>query len=381
MAAGDSARREAERARKAASRLDGKARHAAFAAENWERGASGEEITAAALAPLEASGWRILHDRRAPDGGNVDHLAVGPPGVAVIDAKNWNGAVTVTPDRRVVVTKHDKTADVDRLAALVEDVRSWARREGMNISVRGYLSLTGESDRARSSSDLGDIRIVGVEQLVKRLDSRRRDLDDEGIAAVAESLAAELPPMDGPVAVAPAAGESTRLPTPSAMFEKAHRFYYFVPWRKGGHDRLYLNDRSGVTVGWTDVNTGATTVECGPDDEPFARALLAAADKTGIKLEPGEVPRVPTRLFGGRLLSRIAGLHTSLLVGQEWRGHGHHRLYGTLVDPKVDTFTLGWVDLKSGELHPSSTAPLHPDRHEPARYLAYLLHHRPSRDR
>ena len=185
MAAGDSAAREAERARGAARRLEAKARHAARAADDWEQGAAGERSTADALATLEGQGWRILHDRRAPDGGNVDHVAVGPPGIAIIDSKRWTGNVTITADRRLVIAKHDKTSEVDRLERLAEHVRSVAARDGVKVSVRGYLVLVGDDDRDRRSEDLGDIRVLGVERLVSRLAGGRPDLDGPAIAAIA----------------------------------------------------------------------------------------------------------------------------------------------------------------------------------------------------
>lgn len=72
-------------------------------------------------------------------------------------------------------------------------------------------------------------------------------------------------------------------------------------------------------------------------------------------------------MFGGRLLSRVAGLHTSLLVGQEWRAFGKHRLYGALLDPAAPAFDLGWVDLTTGQINPSGSQPLAKDRSEPAR--------------
>ena len=90
MAAGGSAEEQAARARRAAAKLGRKAAYASHVADNYERGAAGERAVADALAPLEAKGWRILHDLVDLEGGNIDHLAVGPPGIAVIDAKNWS---------------------------------------------------------------------------------------------------------------------------------------------------------------------------------------------------------------------------------------------------------------------------------------------------
>ena len=57
----------------------------------WERGAVGEELLAKRLADLPAT-FRVLHDRRIRGTrANIDHIAVGPSGVWVIDAKRYKG--------------------------------------------------------------------------------------------------------------------------------------------------------------------------------------------------------------------------------------------------------------------------------------------------
>lgn len=62
--------------------------------EHWQFGAWGEQATAKALRPLEKEGWVILHDLPAGR-GNVDHVAVGPGGVYLLDSKRLGGVATV----------------------------------------------------------------------------------------------------------------------------------------------------------------------------------------------------------------------------------------------------------------------------------------------
>jgi len=58
----------------------------------WRRGAAGERRTARLLAPLERQGWAVLHDLAVPGSrANIDHLAIGPGGVFVIDSKQYRG--------------------------------------------------------------------------------------------------------------------------------------------------------------------------------------------------------------------------------------------------------------------------------------------------
>lgn len=59
-------------------------------ADSWRIGAEGERKTASYLAGLEEAGFIVRHDRRVPGyGGNVDHIAIGPTGVWVIETKNY----------------------------------------------------------------------------------------------------------------------------------------------------------------------------------------------------------------------------------------------------------------------------------------------------
>jgi hypothetical protein len=55
--------------------------------EDRRLGAEGERRTAAELAALEAAGWRIVHDV-AGRFGNLDHVAVGPTGLFLLETKN-----------------------------------------------------------------------------------------------------------------------------------------------------------------------------------------------------------------------------------------------------------------------------------------------------
>ena len=56
----------------------------------WASGAYGEERVGAKLDGLEGDGVLVLHDRQVPGTrANIDHIAVGPNGVYVIDAKRY----------------------------------------------------------------------------------------------------------------------------------------------------------------------------------------------------------------------------------------------------------------------------------------------------
>jgi hypothetical protein len=65
---------------------------------SWRQGAKGERQTARLLAKLEREGWKVLHDLAVPGSrANIDHLAIGPGGVWVIDSKLWGSRVHWDP--------------------------------------------------------------------------------------------------------------------------------------------------------------------------------------------------------------------------------------------------------------------------------------------
>lgn len=62
----------------------------------WQQGAAGELRVAQRLEKhLDGTGVRLLHDRRVPGHAqaNIDHIAVGPGGVTVIDSKTHSGKI------------------------------------------------------------------------------------------------------------------------------------------------------------------------------------------------------------------------------------------------------------------------------------------------
>ena len=62
----------------------------------WATGAEGEVVLGRRLDA--AVGVRVLHDRRIPGSkANIDHIAIGPRGVFVIDAKHYKGGRRCAP--------------------------------------------------------------------------------------------------------------------------------------------------------------------------------------------------------------------------------------------------------------------------------------------
>jgi hypothetical protein len=207
---GASARREYER-RRDARRARVLARHPRFGRlllalggtpaheENWRRGAEGEEHTARRLnALLHGRGVVLVHDRRMPGSrANIDHLAVGPGGVTVIDTKRMKGRVRVLREgglfapsgERLIVGGRDHThliGGVCRQVAVVGELLS----EG--VVVIGALCFVESELPLFSKPRLEDVRIAGPRG-VARLARREGPHTPGEVQEIAERLRAALP--------------------------------------------------------------------------------------------------------------------------------------------------------------------------------------------
>ena len=161
-AAGGSAQREFER-RKARHEANVRSRHPrigglilALAEEppvtrSWAKGAEGERLVGADLDGLAPAGVIAIHDRRRPGTtANIDHLAVTPSGVWVIDAKRYKGQVRkkdvggwFSTDIRLYVGRRDRTKLATAMAKQVGTVRAAVGAEWAHVPVRPMLCFVG----------------------------------------------------------------------------------------------------------------------------------------------------------------------------------------------------------------------------------------------
>ncbi|WP_408898305.1 nuclease-related domain-containing protein [Nocardioides sp. R1-1] len=163
-----------ESADDAARRMRAKAERLARSAERWERGAEGERATARVLDRLPADEWTVFHDVRWPGRrlANVDHVVIGPPGVFVIDSKNWSGTIEI----REQALRHGgrrKGDVVDRAAEAALAVAAVTQVVGSDRVV-AVLCFTRDEEIAGWA---GDVMVCTTANLERMLLTRERVLD------------------------------------------------------------------------------------------------------------------------------------------------------------------------------------------------------------
>jgi hypothetical protein len=142
----------------------------------FERGRIGEETVARALERRLAGGpAALLHDRRMPGGyGNIDHLAVAPRGVYVIDSKAIKGKVRVRPRRpgssRLQVNGRTRNELVLGLARQVNAARIELDAHGYgDVPITGALCFTEAAFPLFGRMEIGGYLVRHPRVLAKEL--------------------------------------------------------------------------------------------------------------------------------------------------------------------------------------------------------------------
>jgi hypothetical protein len=156
----------------------------------WRSGADGERAVGARLDALP--GAVTVHDRRIPGSrANIDHIAVAPSGVYVVDSKNHAGKVVVTRSGLTVAGRRcdHMVPGVQKQVAVVRS--ALADQELPPDLVRGVLCFT-RADLPWLRPSPGGVRLLHRKGLAREL-RRPGPLTPEQVRHVAGLLAARLP--------------------------------------------------------------------------------------------------------------------------------------------------------------------------------------------
>lgn len=183
------------------------------ALHRWKAGHEGELRTGAVLDALGVEGWSVLHDVHWPGRpkANLDHVAVGPGGVVVVDAKRWAGAVTTSGG----VLKQGgwrRTRECESAAHTAADVASLLGPEHRS-AVSSVLCLSGQ--QLAPAPVEGGVVAVGDAHLADHLRSLPRRLDDDDVRALHAELRGLLAGATSPAVLSAGAWASRTAPDPT----------------------------------------------------------------------------------------------------------------------------------------------------------------------
>lgn len=164
---------------------------------SWAKGAVGEEKFAALLAKRCNDSVIVLHDRRVPGSrANIDHIAICPTGVWVIDPKVYKGRILLRRplfgENKLMIGGRDRTKLVDGVKRQLEIVGGVLAEEHPGVPVRGALVFPDGDMPMRGLPDFDGIKLTWPKRMAKALNQPGK-LDAATIDAVARVLAERLP--------------------------------------------------------------------------------------------------------------------------------------------------------------------------------------------
>ncbi|MDX6481936.1 MAG: hypothetical protein QOG85_2446 [Gaiellaceae bacterium] len=163
----------------------------------WKRGGDGEKKTAEILKRLEDNEWRSYHGRKAKY-GDIDHVAVGPAGVYLLDSKNLYGRLSVE-EAGLTATYGDFVRDSYAFPRLGGSLT----REAINLKeriqtttgvsckwVQAIVVIWGDFPEAETEQD--DVLYIAGERLEGWLRDRRGRLSEHDLRLVQAGFEAEV---------------------------------------------------------------------------------------------------------------------------------------------------------------------------------------------
>jgi hypothetical protein len=159
------------------------------------------------LVDLGNADWHVLIDRRWPGTrrANLDVLLVGPPGVLILDAKNWH-------DPRIENNclfngDADATDQIDKVRGQSDAVAE--ALAGLGLAPTAVIPVLVLAKRKLAARDLDGVRVVGESNLQAELVRLPIRLSHDDVAEVVAAVDEACPPMNASL------NRSTRVITPS----------------------------------------------------------------------------------------------------------------------------------------------------------------------
>ena len=203
----------------------------------WGIGAHGESITERELERLP-DGYEILHDRRLPGSrGNVDHVAVGPGGVFVVESKRMAGKLSIRRDE--VFIRGRRTGMVDQVLHQVETIERVLEAAGHGaVPVLPVLFIQKADAPWLVGRPLGVVIVLSGRQLRRRIIRSTPLLEKDAVSRVAGVLDRALRPMRREATAAPAPTKSAGEPSP--VFGACPRCGNEMVLRRNGQRQAFL---------------------------------------------------------------------------------------------------------------------------------------------
>jgi hypothetical protein len=156
----------------------------------WRKGQRGERRTARILRfTVELRGYRVLHGRKIPGHGDLDHVVVGPTGVTIVDNR------AVAPETRIAAYQGTLFIDGRPATKTAVEIRERAdataallhERLGEEVPVEAATVIYG-GDLDHGQVRAESVTLLRAHRLPGRLRRRRARYSPERVEAIADAV-------------------------------------------------------------------------------------------------------------------------------------------------------------------------------------------------
>ena len=166
----------------------------------FDQGANAERAVARSLHERTAkSGVILLHNRLMPKRrGDIDHIAIAPSGVWVIDTKSWHGEVRIKNplfgSPKLLVSGRDRTSAIDGLDRQLDAVRAaLTAADNPHVTFQGALCFTDANLPGLRTQHMRGHQLLYRKPLAKQL-NKAGSLDEQSVLHIAQMLHNAFPP-------------------------------------------------------------------------------------------------------------------------------------------------------------------------------------------
>ncbi len=163
----------------------------------WVRGAVGEEHVGAFLEKHLEPGTALLNDRSIPRSrANIDHIAIAPSGVWVVDSKRYKGKVAVSNplfgQSKLTIAGRDRSKLVDGLRKQVQLVAAAIGEIAPGATVHGALCFIDADLPVLGQGTFKGYALLYPKPLARRINAGG-PLGSDDVRAIATVLARRFP--------------------------------------------------------------------------------------------------------------------------------------------------------------------------------------------
>lgn len=147
-------------------------------ADRLESAAITEEWASSELRKLEADGWHI-HSNVSFERFDVDHVAIGPGGVVIVETKSGHDLTAPTGVGERIVRRYEQQLERSK-----QPIQSILKQHGSDAPVRGQLLAVGGPHRPDGPTRTSNgVRMVPIDGLAAFLSELSSELTVDEIAA------------------------------------------------------------------------------------------------------------------------------------------------------------------------------------------------------